>query len=115
MHELSIAMSIVEIAEREAERCHADRVIAVNVRLGSLSGVVKDALLFSYQVACENTPLAGSQLLIEEVPAVIFCSHCNAQRPVRSMEWFRCPECDSLASEIVQGKELQVISLEVEP
>ncbi len=108
-------MSIVDVAEQQAEQSGAARVLAVNLRLGRLAGVSKDALLFSYQLACENTPLAGSRLVIEEVPGLIFCGKCEAQRPVRSPEWFRCPECDSLASEIVQGKELEVVSLEVEP
>ncbi len=58
MHELSIAMSIVEMAEEEAER-HGGRVAAVHLKLGKLSGVVKEALLSSYEMACEDTPLAG--------------------------------------------------------
>jgi hydrogenase nickel incorporation protein HypA/HybF len=40
MHELSIAMSIVELAEEEAER-RGVQVTAVHLKLGALSGVVK--------------------------------------------------------------------------
>jgi hydrogenase nickel incorporation protein HypA/HybF len=74
MHELSIAMSIVELAEEESERRGGLRVRAVHLRLGLLAGVVKDALLSSYEMACGG-----------------------------------------VASEIVAGKELEVVSLEVEP
>ena len=56
MHELSIAMSIVELAEEEAER-RGVQVNAVHLKLGALSGVVKEALLSSYEMACEDTPL----------------------------------------------------------
>ena len=66
MHELSIAMSIVEIASEEAARQNAARVEAVHLRLGALSGVVKDALLFSWDLACDETPVAGAKLAIEE-------------------------------------------------
>jgi Zn finger protein HypA/HybF involved in hydrogenase expression len=45
MHELSIAMSMVETAREEAER-RGVQVTAVHLRLGALSGVVKDALFF---------------------------------------------------------------------
>jgi hydrogenase nickel incorporation protein HypA/HybF len=114
MHELSIAMSIVEIAQEEAERRGGLRVSAVHLRLGSLAGVVKEALLSSYKMACADTPLAGSQLVVEEVPGVVYCPACKARRPVRSSEWFCCPECGGVASGIVQGKELEVVSLEVE-
>lgn len=65
MHELSIAASIVEIATEEAQR-HGGRVGAVHLKLGALSGVVKDALLFSWDLACGDTPIAGAQLAIEE-------------------------------------------------
>src|SRR5580704_17892929 len=114
MHELSIAMSVVEVAEEEARSRGALRVTAVHVRLGLLAGVVKDALLSSYEMACEDTPLAGSELIVQEVPGVVFCPACNAQRLVRLPEWFCCSECGAPASEIVQGKELEVVSLEVE-
>ncbi len=66
MHELSIALSIIELAEEEAQR-HGDvRVNAVHLKLGRLAGVAKEALEFSYGLACEGTALAGSRLEIED-------------------------------------------------
>jgi hydrogenase nickel incorporation protein HypA/HybF len=114
MHELSIAMSIVELAEEESERRGGLHITAVHLRLGALAGVVKDALLSSYEMACAETALAGSRLIVEEVPGVVYCPACDARRAVRPPEWFCCPECAAVASEIVQGKELEVVSLEVE-
>jgi hydrogenase nickel incorporation protein HypA/HybF len=114
MHELSIAMNIVEMAEEESQRRGGLHITAVHLRLGLLAGVVKDALLSSYEMACEDTSLKGSQLVVEEVPGVVYCPACDAQRHVRSSEWFCCSECGAIASEIVQGKELEVVSLEVE-
>ena len=45
MHELSIAMSIVEMAEEEAAKHGGVQVTAIHLKLGALSGVVKEALL----------------------------------------------------------------------
>jgi hydrogenase nickel incorporation protein HypA/HybF len=112
MHELSIAMSIIELAEEEAAH-RGVQVEAVHLRLGALSGVVKDALLSCYEMACEGTPLHGSRLLVEDVPVVIFCATCKAQRPLSSVQLFRCPECGTPSAEIVQGKELEVVALEI--
>jgi hydrogenase nickel incorporation protein HypA/HybF len=67
MHELSIATSIVELASEEAGR-QPGRVETVYLRLGLLSGVVKDALLFSWDLACDQTPIAGAKLAIEDAP-----------------------------------------------
>ncbi|MGA2430763.1 MAG: hydrogenase maturation nickel metallochaperone HypA [Candidatus Acidiferrum sp.] len=113
MHELSIAMSIVEMAQEEAERQGSARVQAVHLRLGLLSGVVKQALLSSYEIACEGTPLAGSQLLIEEIPIEVFCPRCEAPRPVSSIRWFCCPECGTPTPTVLHGKELEVVALEI--
>ena len=113
MHELSIAMNIVELAQEEAER-RSVQVEAVHLRLGALSGVVKEALLSCYEMACRDTPLQGSRLLVEDVPVVIFCPECRAQRPLKSIQLFCCPECGTPSAEIVQGKELEVIALEIQ-
>jgi hydrogenase nickel incorporation protein HypA/HybF len=114
MHELSIALSMIEMATEEAERRGAVRVNALHLRLGPLSGVVKDALLFSYEVACNGTPLEGSQLVIEDVPVVIYCSQCQAEQLLESIQRFCCPVCGTLTSEVVQGKELEFFAMEIE-
>lgn len=113
MHELSIAMSIVEMAQEEAARRQLDQVHAVHLRLGRLSGVMKEALLSSYEMACEATPLEGSQLLIEEIAVEVFCPKCQVPRPIRSIQWFCCPECGTRTPTVLHGRELEVIALEV--
>src|SRR5690348_515945 len=107
MHELSVAMSIIEMAEEEADRRGA-RVEAIHLRLGPLAGVVKEALLSCYEIARESTPLAGSRLIVEEMPVVAYCPACRAKRTLVSIQEFRCPECQTPVSEILQGRELEV-------
>jgi|SRR5215831_21208914 len=113
MHELSIANSIVEIAAAEAKRQHAAHVNTVYLRLGALSGVVSDALRFSYEAVCQGTPLAGSNLVIEELPVVVHCAACEAQRTVDSIQHLLCPVCGALTPDVVQGRELEVTALEI--
>ena len=113
MHELSIAMGIVDAALDEA-RQRGVQVTAVHLRLGVLSGVVKDALLFSYEVACQDTPLQGSRLLVEDVPVTVYCPQCKAERELASVQSFACPECDTPTMDIRRGKELEVYALEVQ-
>ena len=112
MHELSIAMSIVDMAVEEAER-RGVKVDAVYLDLGPLSGVVADALLFSYEMASAGTQLEGSRLVIREVPIEVYCPACNAQRILNSMQWFCCPECGAPTSDVIHGKELAITALEV--
>ena len=114
MHELSIAMSLVDLACQEAERVRG-RVIALHIKVGPLSGVFKDALLSSYEIASYDTSLRGSQLIIEDVPVVIYCPQCRAERPVGSMQRFCCSVCSAPGSKILSGKELELVSLEIDP
>jgi hydrogenase nickel incorporation protein HypA/HybF len=65
MHELSVAVSLVEIATEEGQRL-GGRVCAVHVKIGQLAGVAKEALEFSFDIACQETPIAGSRLVIED-------------------------------------------------
>ena len=88
MHELSIALSIIELAEEESARRGGAGVHAVHLRLGPLAGVVKEALEASYELARETSTVASSRLLIEEVPLVVFCPNCHAERTLNSMQWF---------------------------
>jgi hydrogenase nickel incorporation protein HypA/HybF len=114
MHELSIALSMIEMASEEAERRGNVRVNALHLKLGPLSGVVKDALLFSYEVACNGTLLEGSQLVIEDVPVVIYCAECQSERQLESIQRFCCSVCGSLSSDVVSGKELEFVAMEIE-
>jgi hydrogenase nickel incorporation protein HypA/HybF len=114
MHELSIALSIVEGVEEELAQRTGVRASVVHLRLGPLSGVVKDALLFSYDVASEGTALAGSRLIIEEVPIELYCATCGEERPAVSLQSLCCSVCGMPSSEVRRGTELEVCALELE-
>jgi hydrogenase nickel incorporation protein HypA/HybF len=113
MHELSIALSIVELAAEEAERQGAVRIDAVHLRLGDMSGVVKEALLFSYDLACEGTPLEGSSLVIEEVPVMVYCPACDVETNPPSIQSLCCPVCETPTPQVTRGKEIEVVALEI--
>ena len=102
------------MASEEAARRGGVKVFAIHLKLGQLSGVVEDALLFSYEVACQGTVLEGSQLIIEEIPVVVYCPACKAETELASLQRFCCMTCGTLTSEIVRGKEMEVFALEIE-
>ena len=114
MHELSIAMSIVEMAEEESERHGGVKVSAVYLKLGPLSGVVKVALENAFSLAREGTILEKANLIVEQVAIVAYCPKCAAERTLPSMQSFTCPVCATPVSEIIHGRELEVVALEIE-
>jgi hydrogenase nickel incorporation protein HypA/HybF len=113
VHELSIALSILDMASEEAER-RGVRVLAIHLKLGPLSGVVKEALLSAYDLAREGGPLAEARLMVEEVPLRAHCPACGTERSVVSLQELCCAECGTPTSQLVSGRELEIVALEVQ-
>lgn len=111
MHELSIAVAVVETAERTARTHGADAVEAVRLRVGELAGVVPDALLFSFGLAAEGTPVAGAELLVDQVAARAACDGCAHEFAVGCPPHLWCPGCGRPASRVVAGRELEVVDV----
>ena len=94
----SIAVNLVEIADQAASsNAGLAHVTTVHLRLGQLSGVVADALLFGYDITTQGTRLEGSRLEIQEVPVIVFCSQCQTDYPLPDIQLFRCPVCGDFA------------------
>jgi hydrogenase nickel incorporation protein HypA/HybF len=113
MHELSIAISMIDQILEESDNRGGLDVEAVHLRLGVFSGVDKDALSFAWELACEGSPLAGSRLAIETIPLVIYCEACGRNRNPPSVYQLSCPDCGSPGQKIVTGREIEIASLEV--
>lgn len=116
MHELSIALSILDIAAEESERRGGANVRDVHVRLGPLSGVVKEALASAFELARECSPFPDSRLVFEDAPVVVNCPTCEARRPVESIQLMRCTACGTPCADVVDGREMEITAMElVEP
>ncbi|MGA2759907.1 MAG: hydrogenase maturation nickel metallochaperone HypA [Candidatus Cybelea sp.] len=113
MHEITIALSLLESIESTASVQGIERVNAVHVRVGALSGVVRDALLFSWDVATARTIAEGSRLVVEEIPLVIFCEFCESEQAPHPGTGLLCPACGTPSPRIVRGREMQLVSMEV--
>jgi hydrogenase nickel incorporation protein HypA/HybF len=114
MHELSIALNIIEAVEEEAARQGGGRITAVHLKIGALSGVVKAALKSAFEIAREGTSMNTAQLVIEEAPVVIFCPSCAEPRRVESEMRLTCPICNTPSGQILEGKEMLLVALEME-
>ena len=113
MHELSIAMSLVESLEEELSTQPDLTVKTVNIRIGVLTGLVPEALEFSWEVASNESILRGSKLEIETVDASGFCPDCEEERTISNLQSFRCPVCFAPITDITGGHELEILTLEV--
>ncbi len=107
MHEMSIALSIVDIAEKEAKKASVEAFDTIELEIGSLTGIELDALEFVWNSAVRNTVLDKAQRKITTIQAVARCSNCKTEFELDFLH-DPCPNCDSFEKEILQGKELRV-------
>lgn len=112
MHELSIALSLLDLVAEESER-RGGRVTAVHLRLGPLAGVVPEALASAYDLARERTPLADAELVVEHVPLAAYCVECGEEVTPPSAYELVCPVCGRPTPELVSGRELELVALEI--
>jgi len=113
MHELSIALSIVDLATEAADKNGGGKVEALYLKLGKLSGVMKDSLLFSWDLACAGTRIEGARLVVEELPVTVHCGSCETERMLDSINSFACPICGDPSTKVLGGRELQLSAMEI--
>ena len=114
MHELSIVASVVDSVTESLEAYPGARVEEVRLRVGVLAGVVVDSLEFCWEIATEGTALEGSRLVVKTVPVVMHCEPCDADVEMQGLQSFRCPRCGEPCSDLRQGRELEIDSIEIE-
>jgi hydrogenase nickel incorporation protein HypA/HybF len=110
VHELSIAESVVRIAERNAR---GRRVTAVELRVGHLRQVVPSALEFAFELLVAGTLVEGAELRMEEVPAAGECRGCGRETPLPGFP-LACRHCGGFDVAVTSGEELTVDTLELE-
>jgi hydrogenase nickel incorporation protein HypA/HybF len=83
-------------------------------RIGVLSGVAREALRFSFNLAAEGTNCQGAVLDIEEVAISVFCPNCQLPQQLVDCWHFICPVCGSPTPDLLTGRELDLVSIEIE-
>lgn len=88
------------------------KVKRITLEIGQLSAVSSDAIRFCFDICCEGTSLAGTDLQIREIPGLARCRHCGSE--ISLAQPFGICGCGSTELEILQGEELKIKELEVE-
>ena len=113
MHELSIAVALLDAARAEAEARGASRIVRLTCRIGVARHVEPDMLREAFAVARENTPAAEVDLQVETVGMTLTCNDCGACRHLDTWA-FTCPTCGGDHVQLTGGDELELSSLELE-
>ena len=110
MHELSIARSIVELVEEQADNRGASVVEELELEIGHLSGVEIQTLAFALDSAIKGSKLEKARIIRHYIEGEGQCSDCETIFPINAL-FSPCPNCGSYLVKILKGKELRVKSI----
>jgi hydrogenase nickel incorporation protein HypA/HybF len=113
MHEVSVALAIVDELSERAASAAIEKITAVHLRVGALAAIDVRALQFAWEVATDGTAASHSQLVITHVPLAIACSACGVERTIEGGTLPVCPVCATPSNRIVRGRELEITAMEV--
>lgn len=112
MHELSIALSIVEIAEEEVKKAGGNQVEEIVLEIGDLAGVEQEALDFAWKEAVKQTVLEQAKYVVENKAGIARCLNCQKEF-ILTYIYDLCPSCNDFRKELLQGKEIRIKSLTI--
>jgi hydrogenase nickel incorporation protein HypA/HybF len=120
MHELSMAQGIINAVLDTAKENNATEVTEVIIEVGRLAMINPEQLEFILGVLIENTIMEDAKITFEEIPVAMDCNDCefNGEAILDDSDHYapivKCPECDSLNVEILNGKDIVVKNIVIE-
>jgi hydrogenase nickel incorporation protein HypA/HybF len=113
MHEVSIALSLLDIVEKKCREEGYQRVESVSVRVGKASGVLPEAFSFAWEAVKKDTIARDSRLTLNLIPVGGTCVACGAHFETENTFLTECPFCSSASFQVIQGRELEIVEMEV--
>lgn len=113
MHEMSIAMNIIEMATAAAETESAHTINTIEVEIGSMSGVMVESLDFCFEAASKDTLAQGARLIIHRITAQGRCPACDLEFEMDSFG-VQCDKCGRFRDITCAGDQLRIQSITID-
>lgn len=114
MHEYSIVASLLELCEEHSRAHGAIKIHKVIIALGERSGVEPQLLRSAFDTFKLDSIGAESELVIEPRAVKLRCLACGVEFHPEGMEFGACKACGAKNPEMIEGKEMHLLSLEME-
>lgn len=110
MHELSVVMGIIEIAQQHAAQANATTIDEIEMDIGCLSTIQMDAFDFAWDQAVKNTVLQCTVKRINRIKGKARCLDCETEFEIKNL-YDACPHCGEHLINIIDGKQMRVKTL----
>ena len=113
MHELSLALSLIDLVVEQSIKTGGERILQIHVQVGPLSGVVVETLRSAFDAARVGTVVETANLIVEETIITTDCDQCGQTTIVESPIRLTCGRCSNPATQIRTGREFHLVALEL--
>lgn len=113
MHELSVCQGLLSQVEDIARQHAANKVTAITLQIGPLSGVEPSLLQQAFTLARAGSIAADATLVIESLPVRVRCESCGQESeaiPNRLV----CGHCGDYHTRLISGDEMLLMSVELD-
>jgi len=113
MHELAICQALIVELENIATQHIGKKIVAVNLKVGPLSGVEPKLLESAFSIASCNTIADGAILTVTQSGIVVRCNQCHKESKA-SVNRLICADCGHWQTELLSGDEMLLNQVELE-
>jgi len=113
MHELSISQSIIRVIEKSLPVGFSKKIIEINLAIGKLSGIEIESLVYAFSILRDNSVLKEAEILVKEIKGLAQCNECKFKFEINKFG-IPCPLCESYSMKILNGKEMNIVSVKTE-
>lgn len=114
MHELPVTQAILDTALVAAQQAGAQRIVAIDLVIGEMSGIVDDSVQFYFDILSQGTPAAGAALRFQRQPARAVCPDCDHSYAAAPPLAPFCPACGSPRVQVSGGRQFFLESIEID-
>lgn len=116
MHESSLAINMIDFAQEQCVSNGGASVESITVRLGAASGIKPESLEQSFNALKNDTIASGAKVIFELIPASGTCAACKKpfeMKEIPDLSTLACPHCGSPKLEFATGREMEIVSMEL--
>ena len=113
MHELGVVFYVVRDVKEVAVENDVEKVSAVTLQIGEVSGIIHDYLIDCWNWARKKEPIMeDAEMKIEQIDAVTYCENCKKE--YETVKYGKtCPYCGSGNTYLLRGNEFLIKDIEV--
>ena len=111
MHEMSLAIGLMEQIHEVAQQNNLKCVEEVELQTGVLRQVVPEMMQAAFNAVAQETLAQDAKLTIVEVPAVVQCNLCQKKFSPK-LDNFSCPDCKKADVLVLEGEDIILKSVQ---